>query len=60
MQVIRSLIAAAMAWAAMGGAGASEAGPTYLLAALQVGGRGQYISAWDGNRISAQALRQVW
>jgi uncharacterized protein YidB (DUF937 family) len=60
MQTIRTLIATAMAWLALSSGAASEAGPANLIAALQGGGRGQYVSTWDGHRISAQAMRQVW
>lgn len=61
MQTVRTLIAAAMAWMALGGGGASEAGPARLLTALQGRSGGySYISSWDGHRVSAQAMRQVW
>jgi len=64
MQTMRTLIAAAMAWMALGAAGggaASEAGAGRLFAALQGGGmRGGYVSTWDGQRVSAAAMRQVW
>lgn len=59
MQTVRTLIAAAMAWMALGGGGTSEAGPARLFTALQ-GRSGGYVSSWDGHQVSPQAMRQVW
>lgn len=63
MQTMRTLIAAAMAWMALGAAGggaASEASAGRLFTALQGGARGGYVSSWDGQRVSSAAMRQVW
>lgn len=63
MQTMRTLIAAAMAWMALGAAGGgatSEASAGRLFIALQGGAWGGYVSSWDGQRVSSTAMRQVW
>lgn len=56
---IKNGIAAVMAWAALsGGAGAT---PQKAVALIQgVMSPAAYTSHWDGQRISTQAMRQVW
>ena len=64
---MRALFAAAMMWATLSGGGSSEiasnAGAVDVIrhgVENVMGHKANYVSAWDGQRISGQAMRQVW
>ncbi len=64
---MRAILAAVMMWATLsGGAGsavASGAGAVDMIRnsmSAVTGHGGGYVSSWDGHRVSAQAMRQIW
>lgn len=57
----RTLIAGAMAWGVLGGG--ADALPTASIhqgVSQLLRPQATYVSKWDGSRIPAQAMRQVW
>lgn len=59
---MRAILSAVMMWVTLAG-GAGSAPGAAVGAAFRDGlisRHASYVSTWDGNRISAQAMRQLW